>query len=275
MDGYSGVDKNNKKIKYKNKIKDFPNNDVFQIKNQNVKITNLNTLIESKYIFTWNMDHNEFLDTAKCKFKYIEFGQGCAIGLEQYRHKIDIEQQKILMLNNIPKNSKEIEQWKDQFYDVLYANFEALNDFLDIDNKVGNINENERYHSCKYGCDRLINCGAHIRYFGADCVDETLKDKNNPDVKKNRTIDNNIYWLHLRPYNINCDAPLWFLGLRIHFRWITNRKIEIGWIGRHLFAPCPKRDPADGKIKKCNRPECPIYKDPKGNEYINFRKDWT
>ena len=275
MDFSPGRDKNNNKVIYKCKIKNFPNNDILQIKNQNVEISKLNALTESNYIYSWNMDHNTFLDKVKKEFAYIEFGLGCAKGMEQYRRKINIKQQEILKKNKmiISKDFKDIEQWKNQFYDVLYANLEALNDFLSNNNIAGIKKDDECYHGCEDGCDKIQYCGAHIRYFGADCVDETREDKKNRYVKLGRTFDNSIYWLHLRPYTMSCDATLWFLCMRIHFRWIETNKIEIGWIGMHLFAPCRKRDPVNGTVKNCIRLECPRYKDPKGDEYINFRKD--
>ena len=259
---FSGVDKDNKKVRYIYKIKDFPKNDFIQISNQNVNFSKIDVLNEEKFNYSWNDDHNMFIENVKKEFTHIEFNSNCAIELEKYRRKIE------------EKKLDKIEEWKKQFYDVLYANLRALNNFLDIDNKAG-IGENERYHGCRDGCDRLINCGAHIRYFGADCVDEKKEDKGKPGVEEDRTINNKQFWLHLRPYTMSCDDVLWFLTLRIHFRWITNRIIEIGSIGRHRYLPCPKRDPGNGKIKDCRRPKCPIYQDPNGNEYQNFLKQWT
>jgi hypothetical protein len=287
------------------KIKGFPKNEILQINSQKVEITKLNVLAENKFICPWKLDHDVFLNTMKVKLSHIKFNPQCSVSLEQYKNKIDVKQQEIMDKyygkvkkrilykgeeTDEEKQLDKIDRWKDQFYDVLSVNLETLNNYLDINNKMEKLFlEDETYGDCKRDCDKLENCGAHIRYFGADCVDETLNQKKNPDVEKDRKINNDIFWLHLRPniiyvmpnekYLKSCESPLWFLALRIHFRWISYQEIEVGFIGRHRFLPCKRRNSITKKVMNCNRPDCPVSQNSplherKLEEYDNFLKEW-
>jgi len=149
---------------------------------------------------------------------------------------------------------------------TLYENLGALDDFLaKTDLNPVSKNVDERYHCCKKcegklcpedrdksffcksKCEFLEACSSNIRYFGVDCVDELWIHKNNELVKKDRTRKNSeggesIYWIHLRPQSLNDDTALGFLSLRIHFRPLGAGKIEIGWIGRHLYLPSKTKE---------------------------------
>lgn len=136
---------------------------------------------------------------------------------------------------------------------------------------------NECYHC---NCDARNICGSNIRFFGVDCAGESQTNKDNKDVIKDRTKKNSngsddVYWLHLRPNNCGCDGELWFITFRIYFKFISAKQIEIGWIGRHLYQPCRKKN----KIYKCERPKCPLNPDSpdydkNDDDLTNFLKQW-
>jgi hypothetical protein len=60
---------------------------------------------------------------------------------------------------------------------------------------------------------------------------------------------------------------------------LTARKIEIGWIGRHLYRPlCPKREtPLDCKrLTECPlNTENPKYDPDEKNRFTNYLKQWS
>jgi hypothetical protein len=58
-------------------------------------------------------------------------------------------------------------------------------------------------------------------------------------------------------------------------------KIEIGWIGRHLYLPCPLKDNNTNLIQDCGRetecqinPKCTALHDPNADELTNFLKQY-
>ena len=266
------------------KIRNFPQNNNIKIRNQIVHFSPLDVLINDNYRYFWK----DNLAVWNKKFKHIEFSPECIFSLEQYKNKIKANQKEILIKyknkvkakNNTEKERdalRKIKLWKKQVMDVIYENLTAIDNFLDVNKPTGNIGKYECYDVCKPSCDKFFICGAHIRYFGVDCVDESKKHKSNQYVELERTINNEKFWLHIRPDCINCKDKFWYFSLRIHFRWITSTTIKIGWIGRHLYLPCQNRDSKTGEIVKCNRPECSIYKNCKNDpalEYQYFLKEW-
>ena len=276
--------------KYTYKIKNAPLNNVC-ISNKNVGISTLDALVNNNHNYN---DWEKALDDAQKNFKdHLVFGPKVNESLEEYINKINDENKKYKLGN------QKIINWIKEGPDTLYENLKALNFFLDkADLTLVPKNKNERYHcckkcegnacpedeekgySCKGKCEFLEICGSNIRYFGVDCVDERWQDKNDTSgfVKEDREKMNseNVkekYWIHLRPKTMACDDNLWFMTLRIHFRYLGNGKIEIGWIGRHLYLPCKKRD----HIHECNRGECPLnpkspLHDPNVDELTNYLK---
>jgi len=201
------------------------------------------------------------------------------------------------------KNQDKIEEWIYICPDIIYENIKTLHDFVKsggISKNKKTIDSNNRYHCCKdynkcklnicdsdicdssscwKNCDFLEYCSSYIHYFGIDCVDE--KRKRELDIQNDRKWKNNqgsesFYWHHLRLKTIPCDDPLWFLSLRIHFRWDDiNNKIEIGWIGRHLFTKCERNE--DMNCKRLL--ECPVHKESNKRDknltnFENFLKQW-
>ena len=223
--------------------------------NQKVNIAGLDAL--TKNDFNYSGEWQKALKDAKEHFKdHLKFGREVESGLEEYINIINGEAQ-----NLYGANQQKFNKWMEEGPNTLYENLKALDDFLtksDL-NPVPK-NENERYHcckryegkvcpedekkgySCKGKCEFLEACGSNIRYFGVDCVDELWIHKNNELVEEDRTRMNSEggeskYWIHLRPQRLKKDTPLGFLSLRIHFRPLGAGKIEIGWIGRHLYLP--------------------------------------
>ena len=277
----------NNRIQYVYKIKNFPQNNNIQLNNRSVKLSSLDRLNNIYYKYSWN-DSIDIFDNI---FKHISLIKSeCEISLEQYKKKLREKQKEILYLYikkvKAKKNTKKekenlgkIKKWKKQVMDIIYQNLKAIDDYLDVGSKSGKKEKYEHYNDCKPGCNYLLDCGANIRYFGADCVDEKKDHKIIEEVEDERTKNNRKFWLHIRPNNINCEDKFWYFSLRIHFRWVTNNKIEIGWIGRHLYLPCPKKNQDSGEIVNCNRLECPInpsspLHDPTLSDYENFKKQW-
>jgi hypothetical protein len=247
-----------KKVTYQNKngetksfvhrIKNIPLKNV-SINEQNVNISTIELLMHEKIHYNnWEDAYNN----AQNDFKNcLTFGNECKIGIEQYINKIKNER------GHCKEDEiKMIDKWLNEFPDTLYENLKALNNFIEqIDLKINNpVNSGERYH-CRNTCDLYDFCSSYIRFFGVDCVDETVYHKGVPNqkgeclekleiekIKKDRTKENSkgeksIYWLHLRPQTISYDSSLSFLTLRIYFKRFDLKKIEIGWIGRHLYLP--------------------------------------
>jgi len=200
----------------------------------------------------------------------------------------------------IPEINKILE-WEKEFPDVLYENLKVLDDYLDVINcskqkKIGNPVLYECYSCYKshgydtYYCDNY--CNQNNRFYGVDCSDENNNYKNKGNnidekvrilIEMDRTKYNSegkgkksTYWLHLKPYRFHCDDFLWFLSLRIYFKWLElSKKIEIGWIGRHLYLPCPKKD----NINDCQRKVCPLHpnspiRNLNVDELANYLKQW-
>jgi len=291
MDWYDGKDMygEDKYREYIYKIKNFPEDDIISLEKQNISTSTLDVLKKIKYNYSWK----DNLSVLKFNFKNITFINECDIELEIYKNKIKEKQKEILKeyKNKInkkrnteqeKKDLEKIKKWKKQCMEVIYRNLYAIDIFLDNINKTSVKEIHEHYNDCKPGCINLEWCGSHIRYFGVDCVDETYNMKNEPSgfVKKDRTINNNEYWLHLKIFNISCKDEFWYFSLRIHFRWIANNKIEIGSIGRHRYLPCEYKDPKTGLMKKkCYRKDCRINPDsPFHNkaksDYENLMDEW-
>jgi hypothetical protein len=276
-------------------IKDGNHQDIHIVK-QNINISTLDTFV----IRDWE----NVLNNAEEDFKHLKFGLEVRSGLKQYIKKIESYKPSDI------KTQKEYIKWIQMGPNSLYENLKALNSFVSTaELNPAPINSDiQRYHCCKEMCEKkecfesksggkscngkcefLEKCGSNIRFFGVDCADERWAsknnfDKNDPDnffekdrKKKNSMGIENIYWTHLRPITFECDDPLWFLTLRIHFRILeplTARKIEIGWIGRHLYH-CPK----EKNISNCKRQECPLNReshlhDPNADKLTNYLKQW-
>jgi len=301
------------KISYKYIIKNAPFKNI-NINNQNVNICALDALVDFKYdsnlhnvsYIQYNLDRwKKVLNSSQKNFMdHIVFGSEVKSALTQYLKKIFNERHLLLSdkKNNL-KKIEEIDTWMKEGPNTLYENLKALNDFI----ASGNINKikknkNERYHCCKIKicegkachefistsnfhcarkCEFLEVCGSNIRYFGVDCSDEILSDKKNDFVKKERTKKNkegieSKYWMHIKPKNILCYDSVWFMTLRVYFKNLGYDKIEVGWIGRHLYIPCRK----DQK-NECRRQECPLNQfNPKNQPYDhakeleNYLRQW-
>jgi hypothetical protein len=244
-------------LNYNYKIKNAPLKNII-INNKNVNISTLNAFINKNFKYKLG-DWETALNAAKNHFKEnLEFGLEVDASLIEYKNKIIKESKKLF-----GANKQKFNEWMKEGPDTLYENLKALNDFI-ANGSIQKVtkNKDERYHCCNtekchgqvcheyvkvlnYNCDLkcefLEVCCSNIRYFGVDCVDEYLIHKKNKDVEIDRTRTNSkgaksIYWIHLRPQNLNFDSPLGFMSLRIHLRPLAD-KIEIGWIGRHLYLP--------------------------------------
>jgi hypothetical protein len=267
------------------------------IKDQKVNISTFNILFKNNFRYKI-MDWEKALSDAKDEFnEHLEFFD-CKTSLEEYINKIMKERSKFI---SKPYEIGRIDEWMEMGPNTLYENFKALNSFMaNMDLKLTRKGRDERYHccrgnrccenkecfedrsnsiSCVYKCEFLDVCGSNIRYFGDDCADEKWEHKNDSFVQKDRTkIKEGIeykYWHHLRPFSLMCCDPLWFLSLRIHFRRLGLRKIEIGLIGRHRYLPCQFKS----DISKCWRRGCPLnpnskHHDPTADDYNNFLKQW-
>lgn len=280
--------KSGKTYYYTHRIKNFPSANSsrkerinIKMQNQNAKFSTLDTLVKNEYNYQlWACWEDAFC-AAQTQFSNIEFGPECRDGIEQYANKIELEKRKIPNQKDLNK----IDQWKEQFPCVLYENLKALHTCMGVMNKARTLNINERYDNNCRKCSTYALCGSHIRLFGPDCVEETLNMKKNSDVQKDRSRKNSLgcrsdFWQHLRVYSKACDDPLSFLTLRLYFRWITDRKIQIGWIGRHLYLPCKSYDERTNSVPNCGRPfDCPLNPlcedhDPKKDKLTNYLKQW-
>ena len=231
-----------------------------KIIDKTVKISNIDVLSYKELPISWEHSYKK----AGLELKNIVLGVECEEGIKQYVRKIE----KVRAFKESSDKEK-IDKWMHDFPSVLYANLELLNNFANIMQSIKQPN----YFFCN--C-----CDARLRLLGASCSNEYDENKNNTFVKKDRTKKSSenkeeIYWHHLKPYTLPCNDNLSFLTLRIHFRPIANhKKIEIGWIGRHLYLPCnPKRY----KHNSPNCQECPLNEDPRfpidfeeKNRYSNY-----
>jgi len=284
-----------KGVAYQYRIKNMPMENIC-IENQKIDVTYLeHTIYETNRI-------------AKKEFQYdknnnpegnLVYGQDVDNSIKQYNEKI------LNMRNN--ENREKIDKWLNIYPDILYKNLKTLNEYVTYNDFSETLsNSGERYHcckdkivndkncnensclgvsSCKKKCKFLERCGSNIHYFGLDCVDEFRKrDLELQDDRKWKDCHGaeSLYLQHLRLKTVGlCDHPLWFLSLRIHFRHIiidNKHKIEIGWIGRHLFMGCPLKK--ENRLQDCKRRfECPVHPDcnvhDKGAKDLdNFRKQW-
>ena len=244
--------KDGKIINYIHKIKDLPSRNI-SINKQTVNVSTLENILA---LAKDNFDENKWetaISTAEQNFrKHILFGPECKTSIEQYIRRMN-ERQKEFLFGT--KNYDIIEKWRDEFPNTLYENIKALNDFISNEIIIIPKNKDEHYH-CKPSCELFNLCASKIHFFGVDCVDEKpyhkgkkpnltgeyLDKKEVEKIRKARTKRNkdggeSEYWLHLRPQTFSPFHSLKFLTLRIHFRLIETKKIEIGWIGEHLYLP--------------------------------------
>ena len=247
MEQVSYLDKNDKPKNYVYKIKELPLKNAI-ITNQNVHIFNLESFIKINMYDSWEKAYSD----AETNFKdHLIFGPECKIGICCYVKKILEKREKYGSSERLI-----IDKWLNEFPDTLYENLKALKNFIaKIDlTMTGAVNPDERYH-CHNACNFYCSCCSYIRFFGVDCVDELpyhkgLTNRNGEyldieeveKIKQDRTKTNSIgekseYWLHLRPKTVKQDNFLSFLTLRIHFRRFAPQKLEIGWIGGHLYLP--------------------------------------
>jgi hypothetical protein len=269
MKQYSFIDKNSGKNCIKDfKIKNFPDTNMIELNSQNVEISTLDTMAyKNNCISSWQ-------DVITTPFNHITFAPEVEVGIKQYIDKIMAIQKE--------GNKNSIKKWKNGIKDVLYANLKALDNFLDVidGSEIMNKPGDHYYDDCKPNCKFFAKCGAHIRLFGVDCADERKIHKADKYVRGDRTRDNkqggkSTFWIHLRPRIKKCWDSNWFLSMRIHYKWVeANKKIEIGWIGRHLYLPC-------SDLSNCKRTECPLNpncpnppRDPSLNELENYLKQY-
>ena len=288
----SFIDQNNIKQTKKYIIKNAPLINI-NIKDQKqVNISKLDVLIKNNYRYG---DWEEALNAAENEFKHLKFGHEVKESLKEYVSKINIEK------NNLSESDelKTINNWNKEGPDLLYEYLKTLNDFVskaDLSPPKIRIITGERYH-CNKICEFIESCSSNLRFYGIDCVSESRGVKEDRDgedqfylVEADRTIRNSEngynyskYWTHLRPKTVKCFNLLWFLSFRIHFILLdTEQKIEIGWIGRHLYHPCTDLI----KRKKCENDgrgiDCPLHPlnpldppyDKKADELTNYLKQW-
>jgi len=254
------------------KIKNAP---LTNISNKDVNISTLDALINNDRNYNVG-DWEEVLKKARKDFEdHLAFGLEVGTSLEEYFNKIHKEYSKFGSdPNNISSQQEKMDKWMEEGPDTLYEYLKTLNNFI-AKADLNPVQENgNRCYSCIGNCEFLDECGSNIKFFGVDCADEKLEHKYYSYIEEDRKKLNSkgskeIYWMHLRPQTKECDDDLWSLTLRIHFKYLGNRKIEIGWIGRHLYLPCPKRN----NITKCIRTECPLH-DPKNDNLENYKKQW-
>jgi hypothetical protein len=276
-----------KGVQFSYKFKNLPLNNI-KVNNQNVQITTFEELTNDNYKYkTWIDAFNQ----AKEDFKtHLVFVPDIEKSIEQYYNKVLKETASLS-----EKNRKTVERWKMEFPDTLYGNLKALNNYIvTIDNNphIVNNNNDERCH-CNINneniCEIFHYCGSNIRFFGVDCAGageedrykKKYKDKNTNFVASDRTIldctgKKSEFWLHLRSKRVNCSDDLWFLALRIHFRQIESKKIEIGWIGGHLYIPCTQenynRNRNNARCQKCPRKPDPNISEE--DRYNKFLAEW-
>jgi hypothetical protein len=250
------------------KIRNMPTNNV-TIQNQNVKISPIESFVtDNEKYKTWK----EAFNAAKTGFSQrLTFGKdgndkSIIASITQYINTIHRYRGKFEGVIG-----DEIDNWLKVFPNVLYANLKVFYDFQDVmilhqDTAMGmrQIPKGfkEWYHCNMNKCEIFDICYSYIHFLGVNCSGERDEHKKNSDVIRDRNINGNLYNMHLKINTKPCYDDLWFLTLRIHFREFLDtisgkKKIEIGWIGRHLYLPCnPKKR---GKGIRCKEEECPLF----------------
>jgi hypothetical protein len=255
-------------------IKDAPRQNI-SIKNQSISTSTLETLVMSDP----NCPKRKWetvLNDAEKDFKHLKIGPEVKANLEHYINTINVEK------NKLPKYVKEIDKSIEECPSSIYENLKALNNFIPVVSLLPTrINTNEQHYCCTK-CEFYFNCGSNIRFFGVDCCDESGGIKGDilaeaDRKRKSSDGDYPIYWTHLRPRSKLCDDDLWFLTIRIHIRLLLKEnKIEIGWIGRHLYH-CPKEKyhfMGCKMHKECPfNPKSPLH-DKNADKLTNYLKRW-
>jgi hypothetical protein len=141
---------------------------------------------------------------------------------------------------------------------ALYSHLEALNDFvlylrgqkevLDGIGKSIPANRPNPYCCGSPYCKFSNICKSFIYFLGVKCSDENEKQLESSKKMFDERMRGNgkgrkeLFSLHLKPHSEPCDSDVLFLTLRIYFKWDNEeKKIVIGWLGRHLYLPlkCP------------------------------------
>jgi len=296
-----GDHKINDESSFHYKIKNLPVKNI-HIDDQKINVSSIHELIKDSNIM--HSISEAYEEAKKCFKDQIEFGLEVNDSIKQYEQKIAV-----MSSTCSPDERKKIKNWLKICPDILYENIKTLsNSVSSMGTNIENRNLDERWHCCRGKringnkcdknacpeiscidkCDFLETCGSYIHFFGADCIDDhrnnfntsinttfMIKDR----TRKNSQGVDSVYWHHIRINTISCDDNLWFLTLRIYFKQFSNNKIEIGWIGRHLYNRCRYCNDLPTLRNECKRRDsCSRNPDPKREnlkicEYGDFLKE--
>jgi hypothetical protein len=179
---------------------------------------------------------NDALENARNDFKdTLEYSKKVDESIDEYE-KI-LAKLRYDRNNNIEKIDKHKKVYPVTVYDCLYT----------IDKLVKYYKQNDKQHpiqplSKNFNCNSIgendicNKCRGYLRVCGYDCSDERKEDIKNEKVKEARTIDDQLFQIHLKPYSKTEGTKYSEKSLRIYFRWDTD-KIKIGYIGKHLYLP--------------------------------------
>jgi hypothetical protein len=178
---------------------------------------------------------DDALENARNNFKdTLEYSKNIYESIEEY--------EKILTKlrndnNDIEKINKHKKEYPVIVYDCLYTLDKLVKYYKQNDKKHSPQPLSRNFNCNSIGDNNICNkCRGYLRVCGYDCSDERKEDLNNEKVKEARTIDDQLFQIHLKPYSKTEGAKYSEKSLRIYFRWDTD-KIKIGYIGKHLYLP--------------------------------------
>ena len=176
---------------------------------------------------------NDALEKAETDFKdTIEFSNKVDESIDEYEEILT------KLRNDRNNNNEKIDNQKRNYPVFVYDCLDVLDKLV----KYSKLNINQisphpisKKFVCKeIGKNNICNkCCGYLRLCGFDCSDEKEDDLKNSKAINERTIDNKLYRIHLKPYSITQGTKYADLTLRIYFRW-DDDKIQVGYIGKHL-----------------------------------------
>jgi hypothetical protein len=216
-----------------------------RLEHEKVKISSLDSITYKRF-----PDILSAFEAAKKEFagntQTFIFGDDVEVGIKEYSRILRSK-----------KRYKKLPGSAEYLANTLYSHLEALNDFVLYLRKrekthggAGKSVSAGRPNYCcgSHYCELADVCKSFIYFLGVRCSDENkFQLEQNKKMYDERTRGNGkggkeLFRIHLKPHTEPCYSNTLFLTLRIYFKWDNKeKKIAIGWLGRHLYLPlkCP------------------------------------
>jgi hypothetical protein len=194
---------------------------------------NLHSLNQRKFVSI-----NEAIQESAVNFNNtIEFSQSINNSINEYENDLTLLEEQFF-----GDKKEKIKTYIMEYPLIVYDSIAALDKLVKYHASNGGSNHpqaiSKNFNCRSIGKDDICSkCCGYLWLCGFECSGEG--DLKHPRAIQERTIDGQLFRIHLKPYKVMEGTQRAGLSLRIYFRWDTN-KIKIGRIGRHPWLPPEK-----------------------------------